>query len=77
MGCPDISAMQAAGSVRLRAQFRALQMGDVLEGDGKIRACLRLHGEKGRLDLMLALDLKSSKVQEVTVTRPCETAFVP
>jgi hypothetical protein len=61
----------------LRVQYGKLRLGDVLEGDGKTSARLRLHGQQGTVDVRLTLNPKNSRVMEVVFTRPRESAFVP
>jgi len=59
----------------LRAQFAALQIGDVLEGDGETQVRVRLFSERGSLDAYLARDAQSGKLREVSFSKPRETAF--
>ncbi|MCC7447429.1 MAG: hypothetical protein IT324_08445, partial [Anaerolineae bacterium] len=59
----------------LRAQFGALQIGDVLEGDGEVQARVRLFSERGSLDAYLARDAQSGKLREVAFSKPRDTAF--
>jgi len=61
----------------VRVQYGKLRGGDVLEGDGQTQARVRLVGERGLLDMKIAINPKSGQVVEVTFTRPRETAFVP
>ncbi len=61
----------------LRIQYGALQMGEPLESDGANTARVRLTGERGGVDMRLALDPETGRLREITFTRPRETQFVP
>lgn len=83
----DYARKRFAGSLKrkdLRQQFAALHMhygelklGKVIEGDGKTQARVRLEGERGAVEMKIALDPKSSRVSEISFAKPSEDAFVP
>lgn len=61
----------------VRSQYGSIRLGNVLEGDGKTQARVRLNGKKGKIDLRIKVDAKSGKVTEIHFSRPSETFFVP
>ncbi|MEZ4671874.1 MAG: serine hydrolase domain-containing protein [Anaerolineae bacterium] len=61
----------------LAVHYGKLKWGDVLEGDGRSWARLRLVGKQGSVDMKAVLHPKSGKITELTFTKPRETAFVP
>jgi hypothetical protein len=61
----------------VRTQYGRLRLGDVLEGDGKTQARVRLTGKQGIVDLKLQIEPQSGKVTEISFLRPRETVFVP
>ncbi len=75
---PQVKRQTTQGQLdALRVQYGKLRMGNVLEGDGKTQARVRVLGERGNLDVRVVIDPKSGKVREVAFTRPRETSFVP
>jgi CubicO group peptidase (beta-lactamase class C family) len=83
----DYARKRFAGTLKrkaLRQQFAALhahygdvKLGKILEGDGKTQARIRLEGERGAIVVKIALNPKSSRVSEISFTKPSEDAFVP
>jgi hypothetical protein len=49
------------------ARFAPLLLGPVIEGDGERKATFRLHGSRGRIDLALAIDSETGRLDAVSL----------
>jgi hypothetical protein len=49
------------------ARFAPLQLGPVMEGDGEWKATFQLRGPRGRIDLALALDPETGRLDAVSL----------
>jgi len=59
---PVVRSMRAT-----EARFAPLTLGPVVDGDGEKKATFRLHGPRGRVDLVLTLDLEAGCVGSVAL----------
>lgn len=60
----------------LRVMYGSLKVGKVVEGDGKTQATVQLEGERGIVEVKLALDEKG-RVSEISFAKPYDVQYVP
>lgn len=61
----------------LQLQYGKLRLGNVLEGDGKQKARVRLLGQAYHIDMQFTINPATGKIESVIFTRPRETDFIP